>query len=326
MAHNAPGKHYRDGLTTREIMLMFPDTAAAEKWFESIFWDEGRFCPRCGSLDTIERKSRKPMPYRCRDCRKYFSVRTGTVMAHSKIKLEDWAYAVYLQAVSLKGVSSMRLHRELGIGQQAAWFMAHRIREAYEQQGAFLGPVEVDEAYFGGLEKNKHAYKKLNAGRGTVGKTAVVGVKDRRSGNVHAEVVSSTNRETLQRIVSKHSKSGAVVFTDEAKAYEGMKNRKHKAVRHSVGEYVKGKAHTNGIESFWASLKRAHMGTFHKLSPKHLQRYVYEFAGRANVRDRDTIDQMRHTVAQMMGKRLSYKQLKRSNGLDNHARPLKDAA
>ena len=115
MAQKAPGRHEREGMTTREIFEMFPDDGAAEKWFESIVWDEGRFCPHCGSLDTIERKSRKPMPYRCRDCREYFSIRTGTPMHRSKIALRDWAYAIYLHSVSLKGVSSMRLHRELGI-------------------------------------------------------------------------------------------------------------------------------------------------------------------------------------------------------------------
>ena len=326
MSQKAPGRHYRKGLTAREIYKMFPDKDAAEKWFESIVWQDGRFCPHCGSLDTIERKSRKPMPYRCREnkCRKYFNVRTGTPMAHSNIKLEDWAVAVYMQASSLKGVSSMKLHRELGIGQKAAWFLGHRIREAYEDQCEF-GDAEVDEAYFGGLEKNKHEWKKLHAGTGGVGKTALVGVKDRKSGNVHVEVVSSVNRETLHGIVQERTKEGATIYTDEASAYKGMP-RKHKMVRHSVGEYVKGEAHTNGVESFWATLKRAHMGTFHKLSPKHLQRYANEFAGRNNVRDLDTIDQMQHTVAQMMGKRLTYKNLKAPNGLSSHAREINKAA
>ena len=324
MATNAPGKHFREGLTTREIMRMFPDTATAERWFESIVWDGGRFCPHCGSLDTKERASRKPMPYWCRDCRKYFSVLTGTPMARSKIPLEDWAVAVYMQATSLKGVSSMKLHRELGITQKSAWFMAHRIREAYEEQGEF-GDAEIDESYFGGLEKNKHKVKRLHRGTGGVGKTILVGIKDRESGNVHAQVVSSANRETLHGIVAKRTKRGATVYTDEATAYKGMP-REHRVVKHSVGEYVKGKAHTNGIESFWATLKRAHMGTCHKRSPKHLHRYANEFAGRNNIRDHNTIDQMRHMVAHMTGKRLTYKALKRDNGLDSHARPLTEAA
>ena len=280
MAQNAPGKHFREGLATREIFQMFPDTATAEKWFESIVWQDGRFCPRCGSLETAERRNRKPMPYWCPGCRKYFSVKTGTVMAHAKIPLEDWAVAVYMQATSLKGVSSMKLHRELGITQKSAWFLAHRIREAYEEQIGF-GDAEIDESYFGGLEKNKHKHKRLHLGTGGVGKTILVGIKDRASGNVHAEVVTSANRDTLHGIIAKRTKANATVYTDEATGYKNMP-REHRMVKHSVGEYVKGRAHTNGIESFWATLKRAHMGTFHKLSPKHLHRYAKEFAGRNN--------------------------------------------
>ena len=262
------------------------------------------------------------MPYGCRDCREYFRIRTGTPMHRSKIVLRDWAYAIYLHSVSLKGVSSMRLHRELGINQKSAWFMAHRIREAFEPQAKFSGETEVDEVYMGGLEKNKHEHKKLNAGRGTVGKTAVVGVKERASGNVHAEVVSSVNRNTLHGIIENKTVEGTKVYTDEAVAYRHIPKRDHEAVNHSVGQYVKAKAHTNGIESFWATLRRAHMGTFHKFSPKHLQRYVNEFAAKNNIRDLETIDQMRHVVHQMPQERLTYSQLKapHPDGLSNHAR------
>ena len=323
MTQKAPGRAHREGLTTREAVAMFPNREAAEKWFESIIWDEGRFCPHCGSLDTKERKNRKPMPYWCTGCHKYFGIQTGTVMARSQIPLEDWAYAVYLHVSSLKGVSSMKLHRELGITQKAAWHMNHRIREAFEIQAKFEGEAEFDEMYAGGKSKNMHASKRNFQGRGTVGKTAIVGVKHRESGNVHAEVVSNVNRETLHGFVAKTTKEGATVYTDEAAAYRNIPKRDHQAVMHSVGQYVKGRAHTNGIESFWASLRRAHMGVFHKMSPKHLQRYVNEFAAKNNIRDMDTIDQMEHVAFQMAGKRLPYERLKapHPDGLSSYAHP-----
>ena len=203
----------------------------------------------------------------------------------------------------------MKLHRDIGVTQKTAWFMQQRIREAFAQMGptVFPGPGEVDETYFGGLERNKHESKKLRAGRGPVGKVAVVGMKDRATKQVAARVVASTDQATLQGFVKRHVADGAKVYTDEHRAYDGMPNRE--AVKHSVGEYVNGLAHTNGVESFWSMLKRAHKGTFHKLSRKHLQRYVNEFAGRQNIRDMDTIDQMCHIVAQLIGKRLMYREL-----------------
>ncbi len=302
------GKAYRDGITLAQLTRMFPDEDTATTWFERNVWGGERCCGHCGCLTTKPVPHAKPMPYWCPECRKYFSVRTGTVMRRSHISLQNWALGIYLEVTNLKGVSSMKLHRDLGISQKSAWFMLHRIRETWAPtRERFAGPIECDETYIGGKEKNRHASTRRHLGRGPVGKTAVVGAKDRATNRVSARVVHATDGRTLRGFVRARADDGATVYTDDARAYQGLEH--HKTVKHSVSQYVDGMAHTNGIESFWSMLKRGYHGVYHQMSPKHLQRYVNEFAGRHNLRELDTIDQMRHVVAGMVGKRLMYKEL-----------------
>ena len=204
----------------------------------------------------------------------------------------------------------MKLHRDLGITQRSAWFLAHRLRESWKENGAmYTGPVEVDETYIGGKRKNMSRSKRKGlTGRGTAGKAVVIGIKDSDSNQVTARKIKVTDTETLQGFVADHAAPDAKVYTDEAAAYKGMPFD-HESVNHSIGEYVRGQAHTNGIESFWAMLKRGYQGTFHHFSEKHLDRYVNEFSGRHNSRDADTTDMMRSVVSKMAGKRLRYKDL-----------------
>lgn len=311
-----PGKAYREGLSLMHVMDMFATEDAAREWFETQRWPHGTECPRCDGDNVATVTSGKPMPWHCRSCRKYFSVRTDTVMAESKLPLRIWAIAIYVFATNLKGFSSMHLHRELGITQKSAWFLAHRLRQVWEdtQPDRFDGPVEVDETLIGGKEENKPLSKRTPSGRGgrgpTAGKAIVVGIRDRGTGQIRATPIERADSATLQGFVRENVEEGADVFTDEARAYIGLRDAYyHQSVKHSVGEYVDGQAHTNGIESFWAMLKRGYHGTYHQMSPEHLHRYVAEFAGRRRWREYGTLRQMERMARGLVGKRLTYEAL-----------------
>ena len=309
MAQQAPGKHFRKGMSLIDLFRMFPNDETAEQWFIQQRWGDEIACVRCGSCNVNAKTAHPTMPHRCRDCDKRFSVKLGTVMEASNLGYQVWAIAMYLMSTNIKGVSSMKLHRDMKVGQKAAWFLAHRIRESFAESPdwiKFSGPVEVDETYIGGKESNKHADKKLHAGRGTAGKATVMGAKQ-RDGKVYARPLGWEPGETLAGFVLETVQAGETVYTDDHRAYKSLREvYQHHTVKHSVGEYVNGQAHTNGIESFWAMLKRGYHDVYHKMNVKHLHRYVNEFTGRHNVRPLDTMKQMERMAQGMEGKRLRY--------------------
>lgn len=325
MSEKAPGKYFRQGMSFWEVMKMFSTDAKAAAWFTNVRWPNGPVCPHCGSVRVQSGAAHPTMPYRCRErgCRRRFSVRTGTVMQASNLGYQIWAMGMYLFMTNLKSVSSMKLHRDLNITQKSAWHLAHRLRAAFADDGdLFGGPVEVDVTYMGGLRANMPRMKREQLrGRGAVGKTPVLGVKDRATGHVRATVAATADTQTVHGFVMAHVVGAATIYSDDALVYHALPPS-HESVNHRDREYVRGEVHTNGVESFWAMLKRAHKGTFHKLPPKHLNRYVQEFAAKNNLRRHDTMDIMEAVVRGMVGKVLKYATLIADTGRDSGARRL----
>ena len=295
-------------LSLVELLRRFPDDATAEAWCIEQRWPDGVCCPACDSANIQERRPRHPQPFRCRSCRKDFSVRTGSVLHGSNLSLQTWVLALYLLGTHPKGLSSIQLGKLLGITQKTAWYLAHRIRETWgDDLVRFAGPVEVDETFMGGLEKNKHEAKKLHAGTGGTGKSIVVELKDRATNTVQAAVIAHRDRATLRDFIAVRTEAGALVYTDEHAGYDGVPNRAF--ISHGNKQYVDGDVSTNRIESFWAGLKRAHKGVYHQMSPKHLPRYVKEFVGRHNQHALPPLARMEQLAGRMADKRLSYADL-----------------
>lgn len=301
----------RKDTTLFEAMQLFSDEKRAEDWMIKQRWRNGVRCPRCSCAEVSVRKSRNPMPFHCRKCRRYFSVRTGTVLERSKVPLRKWAIAMFMMSNHPKGVSSLQLHRDLDITQSTAWFLAHRIRKMMSTQNRSVrraGPVEIDETFVGGMLRNRPLHKRFYIGTGTAGKIPVAGIYDRATKQVTARVVETTTRAVLRKFVHDNTQLNAVVYTDEHSGYQGIL-RIHQTIKHSARKYVDGSVTTNRIESFWSLLKRAYKGTYHYWSKKHLQRYVDEFVARHNLRRADSLSQMSKMLRESEGERLTYEKL-----------------
>lgn len=303
----------RSTISTYALMKMLPDAESARMYLEAQIWPNGPVCPDCKSERVTTRK--RPGYYHCNACNFDFTVRTGTVFERSKVPLDKWVYSMYLLVTARKGISSMQLAKEIGVTQKTAWFILGRLREACSSPDSIdklRGIIEIDEAFFGGKEANKHAHKRLGLGRGTVGKVAVLGMRE-RGGRTIAKPISDTSIHTIQSQIHKHVEPESMLYTDEHPAYADLNGLffRSRSVNHAAGEYARGPVHTNGIESVWAVLKRGIHGVYHHASPKHLGRYVDEFAWRLNEGNvqRHSLERLASFIAAIVGKRLTYKEL-----------------
>ncbi|MGN0829800.1 MAG: IS1595 family transposase [Bullifex sp.] len=298
-----------DSLSVYEFMRRFPNEDAAREYLEEKRWGDTVVCPYCGKVH-IQKRAVKGY-YRCLDCKKDFTVRVGTIFERSHISLDKWLYAIYQMINSRKGVSSIQLSKEIGITQKSAWFMLQRIREALGDDGdnKLEGIVEADGTYVGGKETNRHNSQKKRLGRGAAGKTCVLGMKE-RGGEVKAKVIPSTDKNTVHDVINDNVAPSSVVCTDEHPSYNGIPYA-HLIVNHKVKQFVDEMASTNGIESFWALLKRGYYGIYHHMSVKHLQKYVNEFCFRQNEGKVviPVMEAIGEVFGKAIGKRLTYRSL-----------------
>lgn len=299
-------------ISTFELFQMFPDQDSAVAYFERNRWPDGAVCPACGEAKRIG--TRKGGFYRCNACLLDFTIRTGTIFERSKIPLHKWLYAMYLLVTARKGISSLQLAKQIGVTQKSAWFMLQRLREACGNDPIELaGIVEIDECYVGGKEAAKHESNRLNLGRGGVGKTPVIAGRDRETGRVRGEVPKSVSSRSAVGFAYRNVQVGSTIHTDESPIYNKLGGLiyRHESINHGAGEYVRGAVTTNGIESVFAVLKRGIHGVYHHTSPKHLHRYVNEFAFRLNDGDvsNHTMDRLASLFGAAIGRRLTYKEL-----------------
>jgi transposase-like protein len=310
----------RSTISTFQLFEMYPDAESARKYLEGRLWKNGTICPKCKAKENIT--TRKGGYYRCNPCHLDFTIRTGTIFERSHVPLHRWLYAMYLLVTARKGISSVQLAKQIGITQKSAWFVLQRLREACSgDMAALRGIVEIDEAYFGGREANKHMSKQNHIG-GPHAKAVVIGMRERNAQKrVRAFPIQGNGKISLMNAITDNVQKGSIIHTDE---YAGYKNvpklhYKHASINHKRYEYSKNGVTTNGVESVWAVMKRGLNGVYHKASPKHLGRYVNEFTWRLNEGNvkRHSLERLDSLVDAIAGKRLTYANLIAPNELDS---------
>lgn len=312
-------------MTARKTNLKDPiyhDDDAARQHLEALLWPHGPSCPRCGVMEDritkLQGASTRPGVYKCKDCRKPFTVTVGTVMERSHVALHKWVLAAHFMAASKKGMSALQLQRMMGTNYETAWFLFHRLREAAKvvdgdpPLGGEGKYVEADTTYVGGREKNKHADKRTAGNLGGKGKQIVHTLVE-RGGRARSHHIADVTGKTLRPILVKHASRKSTLMTDTAGGYYnlGKEFARHEMVDHGKGEYVRGDAYSNTVESVFAILKRGVYGTFHHVSEAHLHRYLAEFDFRYNTRAAlgvTDVERAEELLRGAKGKRLVYRQ------------------
>jgi transposase-like protein len=295
--------------TLLEASRYFADLDVANEFVAALRWPDGPRCPDCGKQEHSYISTRRL--WKCKNCKRQYSVKVGTIFEDSPIPLDKWLCSIWLIANAKNGISSHELGRSVGLNQKSAWFVLHRIRLAM-QTGSFQkfsGEVEIDETFVGGKSKFMHAKerKRKISGSGVVDKTAILGMKERESGQVRAMVVPGRGRLQLQPRVRAHVEEGSTLYTDLHHGYTGdlENDYGHEVVDHAV-EYVNGRVHTNGLENFWSLLKRGLKGTYISVQPFHLFRYLDEQVYRFNRRKANDFERFGLVLGAVAGKRLTW--------------------
>ena len=296
----------------RDAIIHFSEFENCRQFMVDLRWADGKVkCPECGSEKVCYLAKNRLWKCYANHPKPRFTLKTGTIFEDSPIALEKWLPAVWMLLNCKNGISSSELHRAIGVTQKTAWFMLHRIRLAAQSKtfNKLGGEVEVDETFIGGKARNMHADKREEKihGRGPEGKAIVAAVLE-RGGTVRAKVCGTRRKPELQAMIRDNVEAGSSVYSDALKSYEGLNEFQHQVVDHTV-EYVNGNLHTNGLENFWSLLKRALKGTYVSVEPFHLFRYLDEEVYRSNNRDMTDSDRFVFAMRQIVGRRLTYKQL-----------------